>query len=87
MAKVCKINNIPLPRIYPDPTKISLNNFPIFVKPTMGGGGIDTTLIKTSQELKTYLGKEKDYVSGVIDNLLKEGEIFKIGEGRFKIIG
>src|SRR3989344_173390 len=62
MAKVCKINNIPLPRIYPDPTKISLNNFPIFVKPTMGGGGIDTTLIKTSQELKTYLGKEKDYI-------------------------
>jgi len=38
-------------------------------------------------EVLTFVNKEKDYVSGVIDNLLKEGEIFKIGEGRFKIIG
>ena len=39
------------------------------------------------EEILTFVKKEKDYVDGVIDNLLKEGEIFKIGEGRFKIIG
>jgi len=39
------------------------------------------------EEILTFVKKEKDYVDGVIDNLLKEGEIFKIGGGRFKIIG
>src|SRR3989338_9071760 len=39
------------------------------------------------EEILTFVNREKDYVGGVIDNLLKEGEIFKIGEGRFKIIG
>lgn len=60
--KSCRSYNIPFPKTFPNLTGISSNDFPIFVKPAVGGGAADTACVKNPQELEIYSGKTKEYI-------------------------
>lgn len=62
MLNTCYKNGILTPRTFLNLNDITSKDYPIFVKPVLGGGTKNTAIIQSLSELKSYQKKEKNYI-------------------------